>query len=379
MFRIWIFILAGIAFANVGWFLGQLFITELTLGKLIRPEIIMMAWVSVCIASSIILTELIVSNPFRHPFRPNKFSNLSKNPILIALGFGLFTGIVAGLVYWGLDSAFIRKILNLPDSWYRAMRWILVAVATVVAESLAWQTTTIEASDRKRFWKRFWFTLVASVLLAWLASGWFEGFRQSFTASDLKDFKRIESPLGFMLLGGSLGLALGLCTSPSYVASLRAGAGFEYRASASCKDGKISIPPLSFVGEFKEPNIKQGFIEEGLTIRLPSKSLTEYIFNFFNLNKQMEVLNGGILIGSSDKAHIKLEGVAPELCRLKPEGNTYILEQLTDNGGSNLAKVVINPDQSKIKHNSIITFYHENDHKKFYRFVYYNRFLDPFS
>ena len=40
--------------------------------------------------------------------------------------------------------------------------------------------------------------------------------------------KAIEDPLGFAILGLLLGLTFGLSNSPSYMAALRAGAGFEY-------------------------------------------------------------------------------------------------------------------------------------------------------
>lgn len=366
MFRIFIFILAGITFANFGLNLGQFLLTDLRLRQILPAEPIIMACVSFGIATGMVLTELLISHPFRNPFR--KVAIDSKNPILFSIGFGLLAGAISGLIYFSLSFLFTKW----PASNFRLAGWLLVAFAAVVAEAFTWKITTIEAGDNERFWTRFGFTLVASLFAAWLTSIYFEGLRQSLS---FNNFKRFEAPIGFMLLGSILGLAFSFCTSPSYVASLRAGTGFEYRSGKASQDGYIEMP-LSFVGDVSQKNI-----EEGLTIQLPSISVITIIYSLIkgNLGKQLAIARNGIIIGSSADAHIRIKDVDNELCRLIPKGNSYILRLKGDGeevsvNGSKMTSI----NEQKITHNTIITFY-AKDSTKFYRFVYYNRFLDPLS
>ena len=365
MFRIFIFILAGITFANFGWNLGQFLLTDLRLRQILPAEPIVMACVSFGIATGMVLTELLVSHPFRNHFRKNAIR--TKNPILFSIGFGLLAGAIAGIVYFSLNSVF----RTWSASSFRLTGWLLVAFAAVVAESFTWKATTIEASDNERFWTRFGFTLFASLVASWATSVYFEGLRQS---ASFANFKRFEAPIGFMLLGTMLGLAFSICTAPSYVASLRAAGGFEFKSVAS-QDGHIE-KPLRFVG-----NIRQTNIEEGLTIQLPAISLITIISSLFkgDLGKQFAIAKDGIAIGSSADAHIRIKDIEAELCRLIPKGNSYILSR-TGSGD----KIAVNgskmtsSNEQPITHNTIITLY-AKDSPKFYRFVYYNRFLDPLS
>jgi hypothetical protein len=103
-------------------------------------------------------------------------------------------------------------------------------------------------------------------------------------------------------------------------------------------------------------------IEEGLSIQLPAR--------------------GSIHIGSTlNKSNIYIPGLPKHIAELKISPRETILEpnsrfykDIEVNGRRLDSKKPIS-----LKHNTILTFYAENNEsqKQLYRFVYYNRFLDP--
>jgi hypothetical protein len=388
--RTWFFLLAGITFANVGWNLGQFLTYDMGLDKLIpRPEPIFMGFTAFCLAFGFVLTELVVSHPFRSPWKTSK-------TLWAAIGFGIFFGILFAGIYWAIDSPQFGRALffsNWQGSTFRWLAWSLVGIATVLAESLAWQTTNvIEKIDKSQVNAksgtkknrdsliRLGITIAFSLFAAFIASWLFEFLRTTqVVIANIASIKKFEAPSGLMLLGAFLGIAFSICTSPTYVASLRAGAGFEFREGNASIKGYI-LPPLKFVGGRFEG---QKNIEEGLTIQLLSRSLVGFVSSFLNgdASKRSDVINNGILIGSDSNCHIQLDGIAPEICKIINQDNSYILERSDDDDSAKVAvngKEISSSEPQAIKHNTIITLYATNQ-KDFYRFVYYNRFLDPFS
>lgn len=417
--RTLLFLLTGVTFANVGWNLGHFLTYDIGLSNLIpRPEPIFMGFVAFCLAFGFVLTELIVSHPFRSPWQ-------NQNTLWAAIGFGIIGGIAVGLIYWAIDSPQFGRALffsSWQGSTFRWLAWSLVGIATVLAESFAWKTTdkidkvdkspsnlkpsatnsttgttrsntTQYKSSTKKFSDfqiRLGITIAASLLAAFIASWLFEFLRNHpviiSNPTTLTSVKKFESPIGLMVLGAWLGIAFSVCTSPTYVASLRAGAGFEFREGKESERGHIR-PPLKFVRETPKrvggKLVPKTNIEEGLTIQLLSRSLVGFVSSLLNgtISSRNDVMNQGILIGSSKDCHIQLDEVAPEICTIINQGNSYILERLNDNDSAKVAvngKEISSSEPQVIKHNTIITLYATNQ-KDFYRFVYYNRFLDPFS
>lgn len=104
-------------------------------------------------------------------------------------------------------------------------------------------------------------------------------------------------------------------------------------------------------------------IEEGLSIQLPA--------------------TGKLRIGSSTRAHIRIPELSPCVAylELKPRQtflhpNPVLFKHIEVNGERLSSKKSIS-----LKHNYVITFYSQHElaiyEQKFFRFVYYNRFLDP--
>ncbi len=357
--RYYLYLLAGVASALIGWNLGELFATDFhLLEKQQMKEVVIFPFMAISLAVGMVMNEIFISNPTRPKLSLRKaffplFLPLPPAPIPIALVLGLVLGLLAGLV---------SQLLYLPyDSiqpWIvRIFSWLLVGFAVGLAEGLTWQWRSIEARGQQRLWVSIGGGVIASIVAALL----FEFIRNLGNWSELRQW---EDPIGFSLLGLLLGLTFAITNSPSYLAALRAGAGFEYTdPNTTTKSQYPTIDTssnLKFVNDYAEDEI-----EEGLSIRLPGQ--------------------GRITIGSDgQEAQIVLPGIrdrAAEIslqgreAKLKPLAKPY--EAIALNGSK-----LTSSKQVSLKHNNLLTFYtltddDKIDEEKIYRFVYYNRFLDP--
>ena len=94
-------------------------------------------------------------------------------------------------------------------------------------------------------------------------------------------------------------------------------------------------------------------------------------------------VRGKITIGSADEAHVRIPGLpmhAAEL-ELKPR-ETLLVPNHNHFRSIEVNGVTLNSRRSvPLKHNYVLTFYSQDrravNDRKFFRFVYYNRFLDP--
>ena len=357
--RIYLYLLAGITSALLGWNLGQIFLTDL--GFLPQfPEIVLFPCIAIALASGMVLNEIFISNPTR----PKRSFYTARIPLLIALGLGLLAGLIAG----GISQILFLPFISIPTPIVRSLGWLLIGASVGLAEGLTWRWHSTEAGDKKRSQHRLIVSLTGGIIASLFAALLFEFVRSSIgeLASSLK---AIEDPLGFSILGLLLGLTFGLSNSPSYMVALRAGAGFEYTGEIfddvePSLGNSISTYPriiksmLRFISDGEEEKI-----EEGLSIQLPSK--------------------GKLVIGSSPDAHIQIPGLPHQAADLElkarqtsliPNDRHYSRIEVNGNRLSSRQAVTL-------KHNDLLTFHpkdrDESDEKKFYRFVYYNRFLDP--
>ena len=357
--RIYLYLLAGITSALLGWNLGQIFLTDL--GFLPQfPEVVLFPCIAIALATGMVLNEIFISNPTR----PKRSFYTARIPLLIALGVGLLAGLVAG----GISQILFLPFIPVPTPIVRSLGWLLIGSSVGLAEGLTWRWHSIEAGDRKRFWHRFIVSLIGGITASLVAALLFE-FVRSCIDELPSSFKAIEDPLGFTILGLLLGLTFGFSSSPSYMVALRAGAGFEYTGEIfddiePCPNylhpayPRIAKSMLRFVSDGEEEKI-----EEGLSIQLPSR--------------------GTLIIGSSQEAHISIPGLPHHSAdlelkvrqtRLIPDTRYYSTIAVNGNRLSSRRPVTL-------KHNDLLTFHpkdqNELDEQKFYRFVYYNRFLDP--
>ena len=351
-------LLAGIISALIGWSLGELFATDFhLLEQQQMKEVVIFPFITISLAMGMVLNEIFISTPtrpklcWRKAFLP-LFMPLPSAPIPIALMLGTVLGLMAGLV-----SQLLYLPYNFIQPWIvRTLSWLLIGLSVGLAEGLTWLWLSIEARGQQRFFVSIGGGITASILAALL----FESIRNDANLPIL--FRQFEDPIGFTLLGLLLGLAFAITNSPSYLAALRAGEGFEYTYLI------INNPPpiidrssnLKFVSDYGEDKI-----EEGLSIQLPGK--------------------GTITIGSDGKkAQIVLPGIADRAAeisllgreaKLRPRAQPY---QAIALNGSKLTS----SREITLKHNDFLTFYTITDdgridEEKIYRFVFYNRFLDP--
>ena len=259
-------------------------------------------------------------------------------------------GLVSQLLYLPYDS--------IPPWIVRIFSWLLVGLAVGLAEGLTWQWRSIEARGQQRLIISIGGGMAASVVAALL----FEFIRNLGNLPTW--FRQIEDPMGFSLLGLLLGLTFAITNSPSYLAALRAGAGFEYTDSNTTTKSEYptiyTSSNLKFVNDYDEDEI-----EEGLSIQLPGK--------------------GTITIGSDgNKAQIVLPGIGDRAAEISLQSGDAKLKPLAKPYGAiavNGSKLT-SSKQIPLKHNNLLTFYtlkddDKTDEEKIYRFVYYNRFLDP--
>lgn len=351
--RTYLYILAGINSALIGWNLGQFFLTDLNLLPQL-PEIILFPSIAISLAIGMVVTEIFISTPTRLKLN----LRIAKRPLLIAGGLGLLAGLIAGGIY---------QIVLLPQNpiderIIRTIGWLIIGGSTGLAEGVTWRWRSIEAGDPKRFQQRRDTSFMGGIIASLAAALLFEIIRQSIGELP-PNFKGYEDPIGFIILGILLGFVFSKTTSPSYMVALRAGAGFEY---TGLYDSSTTYPTLEqqeaqlkFVGEDED-----GRIEEGMSIQLPA--------------------TGKIRIGSADLAHIRIPDLAlhvadiemnPRETFLIPNPRVYDTIEINGERLSSRRKV-------PLKHNSVLTFYAQQrvaNEQQLFRFVYYNRFLDPQS
>lgn len=357
--RSYLYILAGITSTLIGWNLGQVFLTDLGLLKSF-PELVLFPCIAVSLAVAMVFTEIFISSPTR----PKLCWRIALLPISIAAGLGILAGLISG----GIAQIVLLPQIRFDTRILRIVCWLFIGTSTGIAEGVTWRWHSIEAGDKKRFWQRFQTSVMASTAASLAAALIFEILRQigAFPPA----FKGIEDPIGFSILGMLLGFVFSISTSPSYMAALRAGAGFEYTGPIYYDDpGGSNIAPAYPMIDKQEAKLKfvsdseSDQIEEGLSIQLPAI--------------------GTIKIGSADKANIKIPGLPLHVADLEIKVREAILKPNSKFYGN----IEVNGDRLtsrkdiSLKHNYVLTFYPKDenttDEEKFYRFVYYNRFLDP--
>lgn len=368
--RIYLYLLAGITSPLIGWNIAQFILSDL--GFLTQfPEVVLFPCVAISLAMGMVINETLIGSPTKLKLG---FRRL-KIPILIALGLGLVIGLIAG----GISQIFFLPQIPVPVPVTRSIGWVFIGITVGLAEGLTWYWQSLEAGDKKRFWQRFLTSIITALIASLLAAFCFEYIRNSFETIPLW-FTQIEDILGLCLLGGILGLGFSLTNSPSYMVALRVGTGFEYKGDlfeedldiqtdTASKENAEVIPPINQNPRINRQRLKfvtdseLEDIEEGLSIQLPGR--------------------GKVTIGSHEDADIYVPNLPPNTAELELKGR----ETLLNINPKFLKNIEINSDRvgSKktisLKHNDLITFYpkeqEDDDEEKMYRFVYYNRFLDP--
>lgn len=365
--RPYLYILAGITSALLGWNIGQVFLSDFGWLKSF-PEVVLFPCIAISLAIGSVANEIFVSNPTR----PKLSLRMLRVPLLVALGIGLLSGLVSG----GISQILFAPQIPVPAFFVRIFGWLVVGASVGFAEGLSWRWYSLEAGNPQRFRQRLTLSIFAASIASLIAAILFELVRK--IVGTLPDtFKLYEDPLGFTILGLFLGIAFSITNaSPSYLPALRAGAGFEYTGEDyDDLDPQLPIDrqaypkldrsTLKFISYRSQDDNEEDEIEEGLSIELPSQ--------------------GKIHIGSAKKAHICLPHLPPNSATIQLQGknatlmpNAKFFHTIAINGTRLGSRRNVS-----LKHNYVLTFYTvgEDDIEtpNSYRLVFYNRFFDPMA
>ena len=352
--------LCGIISALLGWSISQILWQEI--GTLlmpflpkefnIPPYIILLIIVTPCIASGMIIAEIFISNPTRYKANWRLLTRTSLKTVFIV---GAFIGLVIGILNWMLLAS------NWSGGSVRIISWIIIGAFAGLAESISWSWRSIEGTGSRvtqRIFQSTGFGAASGLLAA------------SFCESVNIALGQYQEAFGFFLFGGLLGLFLCFAAKPSYQVALRAGTGFEATKKRTRKSTtqvqvnnnaptQILRPTLNNQLLKYMPDNNYKHIEEGVSIQLPGKS------------------KNPIIIGSGDTADIYIPHLPEECASLEVNSDNVIIRCLAEKSVKVQQKFLPENQKNTLKHNQILTLYHENNEEKFYRFIFYNRLLDP--
>ena len=391
--------MAGITTALLGWTISQIIMYLLDWLAIVPfigvistlrqwPEVITIPTMTVSLAVGMVLNEIIISNPTR----PRVSFKKSLIPLLLSILIGLLGGVAVGAV---LQILYL-PIFGVSEKIVRVLSWLCIGATVGIIESSAWKLHSMEAGDQKLLKKRRFMSLLGASCLSFIAAVIFEWIRNSINIIP-QAFQEIEDPLGFCILGSFLGLIFTISTSPSYLVALRAGKGFEYRQEKEDPTidmidktyvpktpyelptiSKISVEDLQFVTNL---NDSEFHIEEGFSIKLPAEG--EIIIGGTK-KEEKQKKDGTIAIIGSDvylpntPLYLAKINVSKRQTTLIPNRKKEAYQKISING--------IHLNNSKpitLKHNTLIAFHTNKSDRddpnevELYRFVYYNRFLDP--
>lgn len=354
--------LSGIFSALIGWSISQIIWQEISTLLIpfipkninIPPYIILLVIITPCIASGMIIAEIFISNPTRYKANWRVLSRTSLKRVFLV---GIFLGLILSILNWMLLAS------NWSGGFVRIVSWIIIGAFAGLAESISWSWRSIEGTGNRVIQRIIQSTLFGAVA-GFLAASFCEGVNTALG--------QYQEPFGFFLFGALLGLALSFASTPTYQFALRAGTGFEAKKKSRSRKAANTQTPTTHTSPTKIlkstlnnqslkfiPDYNYEHIQEGISIQLPAKT------------------NQPLIIGSGDDADIYIPHLPERCASLQVNYNTVIIRALADDSVRIQQRWLAESKTTTLKHNQILTFYHEDDEDKFYRFIFYNRILDP--
>jgi hypothetical protein len=332
---------------------------------------------------------------FSHPTRLKQGWKVLKLPLIIAIIASFLGAILSGII------SFVFKQTGFPAWTIRLIDWLIIGLVIGSAEGITWllrtlsklvlyKTTKEVENDITKVFSHF----VKSIFLSLLAS---------FIVFIVSERIIKQDIWSFILLGSMLGFALSVIESPNTQFALKAGYGFERIVGGNTTRNNLNEKT------YKERGLKLVYvplrnqpitIEEGLSIELPK--------------------TGNIIIGSDiEEAHIIVSDLPQKIATIEIKGRTATIKNFSNNILKKLPyEIVIKPreavnnttpnpyatafnnisnqpennspnldkdsdsidysNETELYHNTIITLYTKNQNsRKYVRFVFYDRFLDP--
>ncbi|MBD2680161.1 MULTISPECIES: hypothetical protein [Nostoc] len=358
-----LYAICGVISALLGWSISQIlwldiggnFVQFLPKNINIPPYLILFMVITPFITSGMIIAEVFLSNPTRYQANWRVISRTSLKRVFI---IGAFLGLQLTGLNWLLLAS------NWPGVLVRIISWMEIGAFAGLAESVSWSWRSIDGKGSQVTQRIVRSTLcgAGAGLLAAILS---EGVNQA-----LGQYRDV---FGFLLFGALLGWALCFAAIPSYRVALRAGHGFEAvkpktrrpttvigtQANLTTTPTQILNPTLNNSSLKFIPDGNYRNIEEGLSIQLPTYTKTP------------------LIIGSGNNVDIYIPHLSQECVALEVNFGTVEISCLAEgfvqiqNGFLSASK------KETLRHNQIITLYHEDNQDKFYRFVFYDRLLDP--
>ena len=341
-------------------------------------EFILFPVSSIILAFAVVTAEIWLNNPTR--YKTNR--RIMWQPLSMALLIGGLCGLLAALIFVGIGYWGWIKISTL---FAKGLGWCLIGLGAGFADGYSWQYRTIEGGQKSKARNRLILSVTFGLMAALVAFGLSEVIFQS--KPDIIAFK---DPLGFLVLGTTLGVLLDQLGTNVNSYALRAGMGFESIKGKQDGFPRVSDPaffnfeiPVEYLPDSVNSSSggrTDGYkrkIEEGMSIQL--------------------IKNKQFTIGSSNDADIFINVLPNECATITLQNRTAQIK------AHNGAKILIGGVRLKtgemfskeLHHNQVLTFYADpkriqqiysdsegNDNEDinpFVRFVFYDRFLDPQS
>ena len=388
--RLLYYILFGALISIVAWNISQIITLDLgsfLYAKTIQlleinrlpltppPYAILLTLITPALTLMMVTVEIFLSNPTR--IKAN-WHTLSRHYLQPIIGWGIIAGIGLGaLNYWLFTS-------DWSASAVRILTWISIGFVVGIAEGFSWSFRSIE-SESKKIQRIFQSPFLAG-LGGLIAAIIIEVFR--------KPLGVYQEFVGFGLLGALIGFCLFWSARPTYQHALRLGHGFDYMAPPLPKDiesnpsaATIVLPPLQrprihsdllklipgdIIEDPSNPNPNESW--EGLSLQLPTKQ------------------NSPILIGDNENSHLQLPYLPSECARIEFSDGLIYLRALCSNVVKVQTTLLSSNQRHRLRHNQVITLHtifwgpqdtdgtntaYNPNSQKFYRFIFYDRFLDP--
>lgn len=397
--RKWLYFIVGILASVVAWSFSQILLVDFkpiwdSLNWTFFaqfPYLIKIFILTIFLAVSMVMAEVF----FSHPTRLKQGWKVLKLPLIIAIIASFLGAILSGII------SFVFKQTGFPAWTIRLIDWLIIGLVIGSAEGITWllrtlsklvlyKTTKEVENDITKVFSHF----VKSIFLSLLAS---------FIVFIVSERIIKQDIWSFILLGSMLGFALSVIESPNTQFALKAGYGFERIVGGNTTRNNLNEKT------YKERGLKLVYvplrnqpitIEEGLSIELPK--------------------TGNIIIGSDiEEAHIIVSDLPQKIATIEIKGRTATIKNFSNNILKKLPyEIVIKPreavnnttpnpyatafnnisnqpennspnldkdsdsidysNETELYHNTIITLYTKNQNsRKYVRFVFYDRFLDP--
>lgn len=354
----YLYAIFGIVATLFGWSISQLILTfARLLGKTVvfNPDFILFPIIAGFLTTAMVAAQIFLNAP-THPKK--SWRAFRRSYCWVPLGIGTCLGFIPSLLTQLLyESGWFPEIVNI-------FAWCLIGLATGFTEGGVWtfrKGATSKAIQRHK--KVIIYGGIAGFCAAILS--------MIITGLLPPPLQRYEDPLGFGILGLVLGVFISQATAANYRYALRAGHGFPVvlqRRKSTVNDAVLNNSRLKFVTKDKSRSFN--FIEEGLSIELPSDTTQS------------------LTIGGNDQSDIRIPCIADECAELNVKEQGVTLRCLNPNSVAiNFShKPMDDQGEVELRHNSVVTFYHKDydptakddeKEKKIYRFVFYDRLLDP--